>query len=338
MGKSSSLIYHYRNCRVKSIPLETLYTSLELADIPKENLQYSVIRTYSAEEERRNILNEGREIHKDRLMKIKEGIPSLTSLYDGCALNVERWFLVYQKLIDFGTRQFQSLKFNENKIELHYTCYSKGKKKAFTQYLPKKIEVNEEFQYFFGLWCGDRLGKGRMGVANKDKLINFFTRDYLMKLYQKDVEFVLMYNEGIPLPKIDYATQVVCNSAKTNIKGYCINVGIKNSILFQFFDYLKQNLDEFLSSLPSRNFFFAGLFDAEGNIFLEDVCVRWACIEKKMLSILIKHFKEEGIFKRYDGYSVVSYNLTYFEDKTLFPPCKLPPECLGYELHLRDRR
>src|SRR3989338_6961666 len=49
------------------------------------------------------------------------------------------------------------------------------KKKTFINYLPAEIPLDNDFQYFFGLWCGDRLGRGRFGIANKNKEINFYT-------------------------------------------------------------------------------------------------------------------------------------------------------------------
>ena len=71
--------------------------------------------------------------------------------------------------------------------------------------------------------------------------------------------------------------------------------------MFSFFDYLYKNLDKVLNLIPNKYIFFAGLFDAEGNVFLEDGCLRWSCLDQEKVEIYKKHLKELNLFDRYDG-------------------------------------
>jgi len=87
--------------------------------------------------------------------------------------------------------------------------------------------------------------------------------------------------------------------------------------MFSFFDYLYKNLNEVLNLLPNRYIFFAGLFDAEGNILLEDNCFRWSCLDEEKVKIYIKHLKELNLFNRYDGCNLVSYNKEIFTKEIL---------------------
>ena len=91
-----------------------------------------------------------------------------------------------------------------------------------------------------------------------------------------------------------------------------------NGILKSFFDYLYESLDDFLNILPSRNIFFAGLFDAEGNVFLEDECFRWACKDLKKVNIYKKYLKKYNLFNRYDGANLITNNVESFS-KLVFP-------------------
>lgn len=263
------------------------------------------------------ILDYGRQFRINQIKKWREEIPDIKNLTKNKEILLEDWFNKYIKLINFGTRQFKLIKKEGNKIKLVYTNYSNSKKMIFTNYLPVKIKIDNDFQYFFGLWCGDRLGSGRFGVANKNKEINFYTKYYLKKLYQKS-EFVLVYNDGIEKPSLNYhIDKIYCNKSDTKIKGYCVHVGIKNRIMFSFFDYLYKNLDEVLNLIPNKYIFFAGLFDAEGNVFLEDSCFRWSCLDQEKVKIYIKYLKELNLFDRYDGSNLVTYNKESFAKEIL---------------------
>mgnify|MGYP001597087197 CR=1 FL=1 len=320
LDKHHSLLYHYKNCRVNAIPYKLLVKATRLANIPENKMKSNIVSKLTRRELYTNCLDFGRNYRRKQLSGFRKSLPSLDSIFVGNYLEIEKWFFPYKKLIDFGSRDFKSIKIKDNKIILSYTCFSNGNKKLFVNYLPRKIRVDDDFLYFFGLWCGDRLGKGRFGVANKDKAINMYTKNYLKKLYQKS-EFTLIYNRRAKKPLLSYPIDKVIFNKKANFRGYCVHVGIKNGILFRFFDYLYKNLDNFLEAISHRHLFFAGLFDAEGNVFLEDNCYRWSCLNKDVRNIYIKYLKNDGVFHRFDGGNLVSYNLPYFREK-IYPYLK----------------
>ena len=75
--------------------------------------------------------------------------------------------------------------------------------------------------------------------------------------------------------------------------------------------------------IPNKNIFFAGLFDAEGNVFLEDKCFRWASKNERNIEIFKKHLKEMDLFNRFNGGNLVAYNRELFA-KDILPFIKHP--------------
>lgn len=321
-NKSQGMIYHYRNNRIKLIPKELIKRVCSLCNIIGNQLKDNIIKEISFSKSVKEILDNGRQVRKDKLKQYKKDIPKLNEIVDKNSLNLEKWFNKHIKLINFGARQFKEIKRDKEKIKLVYTCYSNSKKKEFTNYLPRKIKLNRDFLYFFGLWCGDRIGKGRFGVANKEKAINLETKEYLIKVFQKP-ELILHINKGLKIPKLDYINSTYVNKAKTKIKGWCAHVYSKNAIFFRFFDYLLDNIDLLLSKINKKEIFFAGLFDAEGNVSLEDSYFRWACQNKRLVKIYQKYLKELKLFDRYDKCCLITKNKEGFLEK-IYPYIKHP--------------
>lgn len=180
------LFYLYRKNYTTTIPLIFVYKIGEILDKSEEEIKNNIKDIYNYREIRDDILNKGIKLRHNKLKKFKTNIPLITNLIKKDYINLELWFNSYINLINFGSRQFIKINKKENKIILKYTNYSNSKKKLFINFLPKKIKIDEDFLYFFGLWCGDRSGRGRFGIVNKNKEINFFTKYYLNKLYQKN--------------------------------------------------------------------------------------------------------------------------------------------------------
>ena len=256
----------------------------------------------------------GRKFRKKQLEEFRNEIPKVNELIKDNSLNFEKWFDYYQKLINFGCREIKSIERENNKLKITYTNYANGKKKLFSTLFPRKIEIDEDFLYFFGLWVGDKAGGGRLGIMNKNKTINLYTAQYLRKLFQQP-EFVLHVHDN-NIPKLSYKIDKIVriNSVRN---GYSISVHATNSMLKSFFEYLETDLDSFLSLVSNKNIFFAGLFDAEGNVFLEDKCFRWSSKNERNIEIFTKHLKELNLFKRFDGCNLVTYNKEIFLKKIL---------------------
>lgn len=256
----------------------------------------------------------GREFRKKQLEEYRNKIPKVNEIFTDNSLNFEKWFNYYQKLINFGCRAIKNIEKENNILKITYTNYANGEKRLFTTLFPRKIKIDEDFQYFFGLWVGDKAGGGRLGIMNKNKTINLYTAQYLIKLYQKP-QFILHVHD-YNIPKLDYKIDKVVriNSIRN---GYSISVHATNSILKSFFEYLEHDLDNFLNLIPNKRIFFAGLFDAEGNVFLEDRCLRWSSKNERNIKVFTKHLKSIGLFKRFDGSNLVTNNREAFFAKIL---------------------
>ncbi len=314
------MLYHYKNGRVNNISKEMLNKIIALLNINKDTISSNVISTFSRELETNNALIKGRETRKQQLNAFRNRIPKINEVVEGCSLDLEKWFKHYRNLIGFGVRKIKDIEKEGNILKITYTNYVKEKKKVFTKLLPRKIKIDGDFQYFLGLWVGDTSGGGRVGVMNKEKILNFYTADYLKKLYQTP-EYVLYVHNNV-IPGLDYTINRVVRINSTR-NGYAISVHAVNGILKSFFEYLEENLDEFLDLIPNKNVFFAGLFDAEGNAFIEDRCFRWSCKNETNIKIFTKHLRELNLFHRFDGSNLITYNVNTFSE-TVLPFIKHP--------------
>ena len=271
---------------------------------PRPNLytNFTIINFMSKEFNKKSIINLdlGRKIRHKQLKQFRKDIPRISQIITDNSLDVEKWFKSYKKLIEFGARQFTKIERKENKLVLEYSCIAKGKKKLFTKILPRKLKIDEEFTYYLGLWIGDKAG-GRFGVVNKNIDILNFTENYLKTLYQK-TESYLYLGEEEPNPRIKVDKTYITKNK---------NIHTTNGILKSFFTYLEKDIEDLLPYLDI-NIFLAGLFDAEGNISLEDKNLRLSCKNKILLPKLIKIFKDLNLYRRYDGANIVSYDLDYF--------------------------
>ncbi|MBN2052391.1 hypothetical protein JW756_02720 [Candidatus Woesearchaeota archaeon] len=318
---SRGMLYNYKNNRVRSVPLTLIQKAIGLLGVEPNELNKHITRTLSSHQVRKFGLDFGRDIRINQLKSFKKGIPSVTEIMESGSLNLEKWFFQYKKLIDFGSRQFQNVLTLEDCLELTYTNYVKGNKKIFKVILPRKIRVDDDFLYFFGLWVGDKSSGGRLGVINKNKELNLYTAEYLKRLHQK-YEFILYIHKNVKNPALDYKIdKVVRINSEQN--GYAISVHAINGILKSFFDYLDADLDEFLQVMPKKNVFFAGLFDAEGNVCLDTRRFRWSCKNKRNIKIFSKHLKELNLFHRFDGCNLNTKNKEIFS-KEILPYLKHP--------------
>ena len=326
LDRAPSLFYHYKNLRIKSLSLNVIKKAVDLTSFSEKDLNNNIIRLYDMKDRIEQMFNKGIEIRRKQIKSWRDDIPKINELIINKKIYFKKWFDKYIKLINFGAREFKSVTRKGNKIKIVYTNYANSKKKTFINYLPAKIKVDNDFQYFFGLWCGDRLGSGRFGIVNKNRELIFYTVNYLKKLYQKP-NLILQYHVlAKEKPVIDYDVDqvyVIKSESQKGVNGYAVSVGIKNRILFSFFDYLYKNLDKVLGLLPNKDIFFAGLFDAEGNVFLEDSCFRWACLNEEKVEIYKKYLKKLNLFNRYDGCNLVAYNKKIFA-KDILPYLKNP--------------
>lgn len=331
-----SVIYHYRNNRIRSIPPHRLDLILHILQPSLKEVLNNIVFLYDADVVLRKNLNLGRAIRKENLLNLKKDLPFVKNLIYSGKIDFEQWFMKYVKLFSNGAREIKSINIRDNFLVVHYSNYSKGIKKDFWNAFPQKFIMDIDFQYFLGLWTGDRVGKGRFGVCNKNEIINIETAK-LLRRFGQHPHFDLHIHKDIPLPKLSFnLDKIRIKSSPKDPKGYAILVYSQNSTLFQFFDYLISDLDTLLSLLPNKSIFFAGLFDAEGNVKMEDGCVRWACMNQSQIEIYKKHLLSLGLFERYDGSCLISSNLDNF-DKLIFPYLRHPDKINNFHL-IRGRK
>src|SRR3989338_1086567 len=249
------------------------------------------------------------------LKLLKNSIPSLSSIIVEDYLDLSKWFDYYIPLLNTGLRKVKA-KEKDKFIIMNYDNFTREGFKHFEKKIPKLIKINEEFLYFLGLWCGDRAGGKRFGICNKNEEIIHFT-EQILKKYGQDVEKILYIHKSIPCPNMKYDKKFIIDK---DIKGWVLSVHSTNGILSSFFHYLQSNLAFILEQYDNYPFF-AGLFDAEGNVSLHNRSFIFACKKEINIKIYTEFLKKLGLYKRYDGGCLISYNQNEFYNK-IFPYLK----------------
>lgn len=311
----ASTIRGYKNLYFNIVPKKILDKLISKSIIGIEEIKINKISQFYKKEQIKNSMEIGRKIIKDKFEKIKNETPKFKDIRIDESLDFYKWFIHYKKLLNIPFRKLKVEEF-DNYITLKYENYTKNKFNNFQVKIPKKFKIDEEFIYFFGLWCGDRAGN-RFGICNQNKEILDFTEQFLVNNMQ-NVEKMLCISEGIKIPNIKYNKKFIIKNDK---KGWALSVYSNNGVLFSFFCYLQENLEEFLQIIKDKNIFFAGLFDAEGNVSLYNKSFRWACKNEKLIRIYRDFLKKSDLYDGYDGGSLITYNQKEFFEK-IYPYLK----------------
>jgi hypothetical protein len=313
LNMKPSTIRGYKNLYFDSVPARIIDKLKKDKILSSNEIKSNLLLSFSKNSKLKSILSKGREKRTKQLTKWKEEIPEVMSILSDNKLDFKKWFSHYQKLIDFGARKFNYTKIREGYLEVSYITHSNKEKRNFVLKFPKQILLDEEFSYFFGLWCGDRSGGKRFGICNQNEKIIKFTEKFLDKNYQR-VEKILYIKKGLPEPNIQYDKKF---SFEKDINGWVLSVHSTNGVLYSFFDYLKKDIKEVLSHI-NKYAFLAGLFDAEGNVSLYNKSFRWACKDELLIKIYSSLLKELNLYAGYDGGCLITYNLSKFYEK-IFP-------------------
>jgi len=313
----ASSIRGYKNLYFNSIQEYILKKFKKIKITNELEISEKTISIFNKEELIKSSLSFGRQKRIENLKELKKKIPPLKAIIKLNYLDLDKWFKEYKNITNAGFRKIH-INEKDSYFIIRYSNFTNKGYKNFSIKLPKRIFLNKEFSYFFGLWCGDRTGGKRFGIANKNKQIIDFTSKFLKKNYQK-VEKILIIKQGLPEPRISYNKKYIINKSG---KGWVLSTHSNNGILASFFYFLQNNLEEFLNSgYCSKDAFFAGLFDAEGNVSLYNKSFRWACMNKGLVNIYSKFLKEIGLFNKYDGHCIISYDIKKFYNK-IFPCLK----------------
>lgn len=312
LGIPASSVRSYKNNYFKSVPKKLVNKLIKLGIASLNGLNKNTLSVFSKNIQIKRILDSGREKRKQNLKEIKEKIPSVKELISSNYLSVEEWFDKYAPLLRIPFRKLQIKK--ENKIiTIKYHNFAKDCFKVFVNNIPRKLKLDDEFLYFFGLWCGDRAGGKRFGVTNKNENILRFVEEFLKKQHQK-VEKILYITKGMECPDLKYDKKFIINKS---IKGWVLSAHSNNGVLASFFYYLLSHLKEFLKLIKNKKAFFAGLFDAEGNVSLYNKSFRWACKNSTFVGIYSEFLKQLNLYDRYDGSCLITYNIEGFNSKIL---------------------
>jgi hypothetical protein len=312
----ASSIRGYKNLYFNCVPECLINKLIKLRIIKSNEIERNIISTFKKNDKIKEILNYGREKRIKNINNIKMSIPSLKDLIHNNYIGFNKWFIKYQLLLNSGFRKIE-VKNKKDKIIVKYNNFTKYGFRDFELKFQKRIILNDEFIYFFGLWCGDRAGGKRFGVCNQNKDIIKFTENFLKK-YSNKIEKILYITKGMNVPKLKYDKKYIINQ---DIKGWVISVHCNNGIMKSFFDYLRLYLEDFLNIVKKHELFFAGLFDAEGNVSLYNKSFRWACKDDKLIEIYTNFLKKLNLYDRYDTNCLVSYNKEEFYKK-IFPHLK----------------
>lgn len=311
----ASSIRGYKNLYFNSIPEELLNQLLKIELVSHKEIEENTLSKFLKEDQIKNSLDCGRKLRKDNLILLRNAIPEISEIILNNKLNFEKWFKIYLPLLNSGFRK-ASFSIEKETIKIKYNNFTKHGNKLFEVIMPKEFVLDEEFIYFFGLWCGDRAGGKRFGICNQNKEIIKFTEHFLTKHYQK-IERTLYMSELIEEPHIKYDKKFIL---KTDKKGWVLSIHSSNGILASFFIYLQKYLNEFLERVNNKPFF-AGLFDAEGNVSLYNKSFRLACKNPELIKIYQKFLKRLNLYDKYDGCCLITYDIITFM-KSIFPHMK----------------
>ena len=312
----ASSIRGYKNLYFKAVPKNLLDKLIKLGILSKEILISNKTGVFNKSEIMTKNLNLGREKRKEQFKALKKKIPRLNKIINKNYINIEIWFNEYKNLVNSNFRKLKILD-KKDYLILEYNNFTKNGYKDFKVELPKKINLDDELIYFFGLWCGDRSGGKRFGICNQNiNVINF--TEYFLKKYKQKIEKILYITKNTPEPEMDYDKKFIIDK---EIRGWVLSTHTNNGIFASFFYYLQSHLNEFLTMISNRFPFFAGLFDAEGNVSLYNKSLRWACKKDNLIKIYSNNLKELNLFDGYDGNSILCYNVNEFYKK-IFPYMK----------------
>ena len=311
----ASSIRGYKNLYFNYVPEKLINKIIKLGIIKSKEVRRKILSSVDKIEITDNNLHIGRMKRKQNLIELKKSIPGVEKIITNNKINIYEWFRYYKKLLDSGFRK-TSYQIKDAYVIIKYDNYNRKSMKSFKVTLPKEIVIDDEFSYFFGLWCGDRAGGKRLGICNQNKEILDFV-EFFLKKYNQKIEKILYISPSIKSPKVYYDKVYY---TRDDTRGWCLSTHSQNGIFSSFFYYLQENLRGFLK-LAKKDAFFAGLFDAEGNVSLYNKSFRWACKNEELVKIYKKTLENEGFKNKYDGASIVCYDKNLFL-KRIYPYLK----------------
>lgn len=210
-------------------------------------------------------------------------------------------------------------------LTLNYKVFVKASSKfvLHTSVLPRFLTLGDDTMYFLGLWSGDRAGGGRVGVVNKNPSLLAKSVDLLRKSFRQPQDLLVgnaMSAYGLNDVRRrkqdnllrEMGVHRISHTVNKNCyKSPAFSVSVHNGLLRRLLNFLRENLHEVFSSVrvEARGEFYAGLFDAEGNVNFNlkkrEFNFRWATRNPGFADFLMRWLREDGFYlPHYDGANV----------------------------------
>jgi hypothetical protein len=248
----------------------------------------------------------------------------ITKNCEEISVDVPRWLdkIKYVKRMDGmnGIVRLESIDFAKDVVIAKYQVFNKVTN-SFVRHisiLPTTFQFNTETMYLFGLWAGDNTGGGRVGICNKNWALLEKSSELLQRCF-KQPQYLLIGNVmGTELDEKDkkrYREQLqqIVGKVTFTVNAKCFggpvfSISVHNALFKRLLDFLKYNLHDVFAkdSDADRGAFYAGLFDAEGNVnnSKKGVCFRWSAMNQEFVETLMVWLKKDGFHPSYDGANI----------------------------------
>jgi len=219
-----------------------------------------------------------------------------------------------------GVVRLESMGFDENVVTAKYQVFNKETKSfvGHVSILPTTFQLNTETMYLFGLWAGDNTGGGRVGICNKNWSLIKKSSELLQRCFKQPQRLLIgnvMDAEFDETNKQSYREQLLPIVGKVTFtvnakcfRGPALAVSSHNALFKRLLDFLKCNLGDMFAEVSdvNRGAFYAGLFDAEGNVnnSKKGISFRWSAMNQKFVETLMTWLKKDGFHPSYDGANI----------------------------------
>jgi len=351
LGKTHGTIYHYKNNRVKFIPLNLIKKVVNLVGLDEQEIEKNIREIKKFSEVQEKGLSMGRKIRRIKVRekyKLNVRLPDILILQDNkLFLDIEKWLIITDWVNKLKTqsgfvKDVQDVKICENSLFLSYCAYNRGRNKIekYDVCFPRKLDITDsKFLYLLGFMYGDGTSGSRIGVVNKEFELIEYSSNILRKVFvnSKIEGNLFLYKklnkktnkkleENVKSISDKYSVYKIVHP---NVKGdYVYAVFITNNILRKIINCLYSDLIHLISLLGSKHIgaFLAGFFDAEGNVNKLDKTFRFSQKTKKKVMVIKELLINQGYHVRYDGSNLVIAHKEEFRtsDLELFSMQVLP--------------
>jgi hypothetical protein len=323
LGISSSMLYHYKNYRVKNISQNMMDTIRQLLKLSADKTNENILKSYSLKKSKADILAKGRAINTVLKKELANSDINTREFVKKDCIDLEAWlnktgWVDKLKSQSGLIKNVEEMQIKEDRILYSYEVYNriKGSFDQFKITIPKKIAISTDLLYFLGLRFGDGSGHSRFGVINKDVDISEFVFRFLKSTFPEsfvhlDVHKYKLFNKEKMRGVLDSLNELMGDLHFTKNESapgdYALNVYVINSILSRCMRSIFNDLLGFFNVLDFnlKGAFLAGFFDAEGNVNIQRGNMRFSQKIQKNVAVMRVLLSKEGYHVAYCGGNLV---------------------------------